>query len=91
MGLISEQRHRQTNLVGSDMVGLCKNGWFLAETEYGIQVYHEYFSEGNSLSHPLHSVIGFLMPLAKLNRRIMQTVVGSDEFNGITRLDSVTL
>jgi len=43
------------------------------------------------LSHPLHSVIGFLMPLAKLNRKIMQTVVGSDEFNGITRLDSVTL
>ena len=46
MGLISEERHRQTNLVGSDMVGLCKNGWFLAETEYGIQVYHKYFSEG---------------------------------------------
>ena len=21
------------------MVGLCKNGWFLAETEYGIQVF----------------------------------------------------
>jgi len=48
-----------------------KNGWFLAETEYGIQVYHKYFPRENSLSHPRHSVIGFLMLLAKLNRKIM--------------------
>ena len=58
MGLISEQRHRHIHIRPDQIclpVGLCKNGWFLAETEYGIQVYHKYFSEGK-LCHILCTV-----------------------------------